>query len=174
MDNFGFNEKLDFPQEVTKSSYGVMDSEASIANSGYGQAEMLVNPILMASMYSIFANEGNMVKPYLIYESNEENRVKYYKENVITAKNANIIKEDLIQVVERGTGKACKIDGKIIAGKTGTAEIKSSQQDKSGEEIGWFNSFDNNDKIIISMIENVKSKGGSHYVTEKVRKIWEK
>lgn len=174
LDNLGFNEKLDFPQEITKSSYGVMDSEASIANSGYGQAEMLVNPILMASMYSIFANEGNMIKPYLIYENNEENRVKYYKENVITAKNANIIKEDLIQVVERGTGKSCKIDGKIIAGKTGTAEIKSSQQDKEGEEIGWFNSFDNNDKIIISMVENVKSKGGSHYITEKVRKVWEK
>lgn len=174
LNNFGFNEKIDFIQEIQKSTYGVMDSEAAIANSGYGQAEMLVNPILMASMYSAFANEGNMIKPYLIYEDNEENRVKYYKENVITLQIANIIKQDLIQVVERGTGKSCKIDGITIAGKTGTAEIKETQQDKNGEEIGWFNCFDNNNKLIISMIENVKNRSGSHYVTEKVRKLWEK
>lgn len=174
LDNFGFNEQIEFVQAVQKSSYGVMDSDASIANSGYGQSEVLVNPILMASIYSAFANEGNMVKPYLIYEENEENRVKYYKENVITSQNANIIKQDLIQVVERGTGKDCNIEGMTIAGKTGTAEIKESQQDKNGEEIGWFNCFDNTDKLIISMVENVKNRGGSHYVTRKVRKIWEK
>lgn len=174
LEKFGFNQDIEFVQEITKSTYGLMDSEASIANSGYGQAEMLVNPVLMASMYSTFANAGNMVKPYLIYEENEENRVKYYRENVITEKNANIIKEGLIQVVEKGTGKLCKIEGKTIAGKTGTAEIKKTQQDKDGEEIGWFNSFDDENTLIISMVENVKNRGGSHYVTEKVRKIWEK
>lgn len=174
LEKFGFNQDIEFVQEITKSTYGLMDSEASIANSGYGQSEMLVTPILMASMYSVFANEGNMIKPYLIYEENEENRVKYYRENVITEKNANIIKEGLIQVVEKGTGKLCKIDGKTIAGKTGTAEIKKTQQDKDGEEIGWFNSFDDENTLIISMVENVKNRGGSHYVTEKVRKIWEK
>ena len=85
----------------------------------------------------------------------------------------NIIKEDLIQVVEKGTATDCKIEGKTIAGKTGTAEIKENQEDKNGEEIGWFNCFDDKDLLVVSMVQNVKQKGGSHYVVKKVRNMFE-
>ena len=166
----GFGEKIEFKQDISASSFGEMSSELSIANSGYGQAEMLVNPVHMASIYSMFANNGSMVKPYLEYSNGE---VKMAKENVITQNISNIIKEDLIQVVERGTGKECYIEGKQIAGKTGTAEVKKSQDDKDGTEIGWFNSFDETGKLIIAMCENVKDLRGSHYVVDKIRKIYE-
>ena len=43
---------------------------------------------------------------------------------------ADTIKEDLVQVVEVGTAKEAKIEGKTIAGKTGTAEIKENQEEK--------------------------------------------
>ena len=63
-----------------------------------------------------------------------------------------------------------------IAGKTGTAEIKVSQDDENGTEIGWFNAFrvtDNADEqlLIINMIEDVKDRGGSHYLLPKVKNM---
>ena len=175
LDNLGFKEKIDFIQDVSSSSYGSMDSEAALANSGYGQDQILVNPIHLASIYSAFANGGNMVLPYIEKQVDSDGNAvtKIYKEDVFSDRVADIIKQDLIQVVERGTAKACKIDGKVIAGKTGTAEIKASQTDANGTEIGWFNSFDENGMLLISMCEDVKNLNGSHYVVGKVRSIYE-
>ena len=47
-------------------------NEKKLADSGYGQGDILVNPIHMASIYSAFVNEGNMVKPYIEYKENRE------------------------------------------------------------------------------------------------------
>ena len=162
-----------------------MDSDSSIANSGYGQDKMLVNPIHMAMIYSCFANGGNMVMPVIekkennnlsgniVGSSNTSDDIKYYKENVISKEIADEIKQDLIKVVEEGTGKDAKVDGKTIAGKTGTAEIKENQQDEDGTEIGWFDAFDENGLVVVSMCENVKGRGGSHYLLPKVKTVFE-
>ncbi len=185
LDEFGFNDKISFVQDITKSTYGEMDSDSSIANSGYGQDKMLVNPIHMAMIYSSFANGGNMVMPVIekkennnlsgniVGSSNTSDDVKYYKENVISKEIADEIKQDLIKVVEEGTGKDAKVDGKTIAGKTGTAEIKENQQDEDGTEIGWFDAFDENGLVVVSMCENVKGRGGSHYLLPKVKTVFE-
>lgn len=93
----GFNEKIDFELSLSKSQFSNTDSietEIGLADSGYGQGKILVNPIHMASIYSAFANNGNMIKPYLIYN---EGKSEYLKEGVFTEEAANIIKEDLIR-----------------------------------------------------------------------------
>ena len=182
--NIGFGQQIEFPQTISKSSYSNSESftnETQLANSGYGQGEVLVNPINMAMMYSAFVNEGNMIMPYLEYKENASSQTaKYYKENAFSKEVANEIRNDLIQVVENpsGTAHSAKIEGKTIAGKTGTAEIKQSKDDTEGTEIGWFNAFnveesDDNSLLVVSMVENVKGKGGSHYLLPKVRAIFE-
>lgn len=181
--NIGFGQQIEFPQTISNSSYSNSESftnETQLANSGYGQGEVLVNPINMAMMYSAFVNEGNMIMPYLEYKENASSQTaKYYKENAFSKEAANEVRDDLIQVVENpsGTAHSAKIEGKTIAGKTGTAEIKQSKDDTEGTEIGWFNAFnvgesDANSLLIVSMVENVKGKGGSHYLLPKVRAIF--
>lgn len=181
LNEIGFKQKIEFVQEMEESSYSNADtitSEKQLANSGYGQAEMLVNPIHMAMIYSSFANEGNIIMPYLEYKENKT--PTYYKEEAFSADVANTIKEDLVQVVENpnGTAHSVKIEGMTIAGKTGTAEIKTSKNDNEGTEIGWFNSFivdENSNKqlLIVSMVEDVKGRGGSHYLLDKIREIYQ-
>ena len=179
LEKLGFNKKIDYEEDINASTYGTIDSELALANSGFGQNEMKVNPIHMASIYSSFANEGYMIKPYIIYKDvnlNDinNNKKKYsYDQDVITKEIADTIKEDLKEVVEKGTATDCKIEGKTIYGKTGTAEIKKNQEDEDGEEIGWFDSFDDNNHLIIAMCENVKNIGGSSFVVNKVRSIYE-
>lgn len=178
----GFNTNVPCGIDTSKSQYSNSDEimyEAQLANTGYGQGEVLVNPIHMASIYSAFVNDGNMIKPYLEYKENPEENKKYWIENAFTKEAANTIKEDLIQVVENpgGTGYGAKTYGLKLAGKTGTAEIKKTVNDTTGTELGWFNAFiadDSSEKqmLVISMIEDVKNRDGSLYVVPKVKKIF--
>ena len=189
LDKLGFNEqideKIDFPLTLKKSQYSsssdnTISTEKKLADSGYGQGDILVNPIHMASIYSAFANEGNMVKPYIEYKENAQ--TEYLKENVFTADAANTVKNALIQVVENpeGTANDMKVSGVTIAGKTGTAELKSSMSDTDSGTLGWFDCFtinnsSGNDMLIISMVENTQnnSDGGSHYLIKKIRTLFE-
>ena len=143
LNKLGFNEDINFEIGTTKSTYdtdGKITDEVQLADSGYGQGQILVNPIHVASIYSAFVNNGNMIKPTIIYE--EDKKVEYLKENAISQEAANTIKEDLIQVVEspNGTAHDAKIEGVKIGAKTGTAELKASKDEK-GEVLGWFNAF---------------------------------
>lgn len=184
LDKLGFNEQIDFPLTLKKSQYSnsdkAMSTEKKLADSGYGQGDILVNPIHIASIYSAFANEGNMVKPYIEYKEN--GAIEYLKEDVFTVDVANTIKEDLIQVVENpeGTANDMKINGITIAGKTGTAELKNSMNDTESGTLGWFNCFtinyESNDMLIVSMVENTQDNrdGGSHYLIKKIRSLFVK
>ena len=58
----GFNCDIITPLGKVESIYSVNDkigTETDLANSGYGQAQILVNPIHMAMIYSAFINDGN-------------------------------------------------------------------------------------------------------------------
>ena len=161
LDKLMFNKDIDFVFSTSKSQYSNTDkivSEAGVADSGYGQGQVLVNPIHMASIYSAFANDGNMLKPYLEYK--DDVNVEYLVENAFTKEAANEIKDGLIQVVEApgGTGRDVKVPGITIAGKTGTAELKATK-DSEGDTLGWFNCFtvdqDVEDSLlIVSMAKN--------------------
>lgn len=175
----GFDTELDFPLTIKKSQYSNSDdisTEIKLADTGYGQGDLLVNPIHMASIYSAFANEGKMVKPYIIYE---QGKTEYINENVFSKEAANTVKSALIQVVESPTGTAndMKMNGMTIAGKTGTAELKKSSDDTESGTYGWFDCFTTDraggNLLIIGMVENVQnnSSGGSHYVISKIRNI---
>ena len=68
----GFNEEIPFDIKMAKSQYSNtenIETEIQLADSGYGQGQVLVNPLHMACIYSAFCNEGNIVKPYLVYQA---------------------------------------------------------------------------------------------------------
>lgn len=183
LNSIGFNEQIEFPLNLKKSTFssdGKISNEKKLADTGYGQADVLVNPIHMASIYSSFANSGNMVKPYIEY--NENTKTTYLKENAFSKDTADEIRQDLIQVVENpeGTANDMKLPNKVIAGKTGTAELKKTADDTESGTLGWFDCFtvntsSNDNMLIISMVENTQnnSSGGSHYLIKKIRGLFE-
>lgn len=183
LNSIGFNEQIEFPLNLKKSTFssdGKISNEKKLADTGYGQADVLVNPIHMASIYSSFANSGNMVKPYIEY--NEDIKTTYLKENAFSKDTADEIRQDLIQVVENpeGTANDMKLPNKVIAGKTGTAELKKTADDTESGTLGWFDCFtvntsSNDNMLIISMVENTQnnSSGGSHYLIKKIRGLFE-
>ena len=74
-----------------------------------------MNPVQLASMYTLFYNDGNILNPCLIY--NDNNKGAIWKKNVTSKENAHMVLNDLVQVVENinGTGHEVYTKGKKIA-----------------------------------------------------------
>lgn len=171
----GFNAELPFEIKMAKSQYSNSESietEIQLADSGYGQGQVLVNPLHLACIYSAFCNEGNIIKPYLVYQNKVS--AEYWISGAFSSETASRVLEGTKKVVNdsHGTGYAAHRDDIVLAGKTGTAEIKASKDDTSGTELGWFAVFTAEKTVerpilIISMVEDVKGRGGSGNVVKK-------
>lgn len=180
LNSFGIGEKIPFEYPLYNSqisSNGDFSNEIQLADSGYGQGEVMMNPVQMASLYTMFENQGNILTPTLI--KNESNAPKVWKEKVASQKSIDLVLDDLKQIVENpgGTGHQAYTPGLEIVGKTGTAEIKKTQDDTTGTELGWFVGMTINKKpdnlLVVMMVEDVKDRGGSHYVVPKVKSVLE-
>jgi len=177
--NFGIGEKLpiDYPIATSQvANNSNIKNDIALADTGYGQGEVLMSPLQVALSYSAVVNEGNIMSPTL-EKFNDKVTSKVWKTNAISKNNIKVIKDDLTQVIENpnGTGHGAKINGLALAGKTGTAELKKDAKDTTAQENGWFVCMDTaNPKIVVSMLmEDVKNKGESHYVVPIVKGIME-
>ena len=167
--NLKIGEKIPFELALNKSQYINKNQKVSdqlIADSGYGQGQILMNPVQLASIYSAFVNNGSIYQPHIV-----QGKTKTWIKNIFSKETTKTIKEDLINVIadEKGTGHSIYHDNVTLAGKTGTAEIKQSQSDTSGTELGWFTVMTIDEKqplLITTMVEDVKNRGGSGYVVE--------
>ncbi len=127
---FGFGEKtgIDLPGE----SIGILKrptqwSQRTLPSLAIGQ-EIAVTPLQLLTAVSAIANEGWLMRPFLVREiSDHEGRsvwehVPHIRRRPISAETAQTVTDLLVNVVERGTGKRAAIPGYRVAGKTGTAQ----------------------------------------------------
>jgi penicillin-binding protein len=174
--SFGFEEDMGYEfttQKSTIANEGI-NKEILLADTAYGQGQMLMSPIHLAAAYTSFLNEGNMIKPYLLKKENQSPEI--WHKGVVTGDGASYITEGLKGVVEDPHGSAYKPvnDSLTVAGKTGTAELKASKDDQNGKENGWFVAYDykNQDLLLAIMIQDVSKKGGSAYVVKKGKALF--
>lgn len=177
----GFQKELPFEVAMSKSQYSNtedIETEIQLADSGYGQGQVLANPLHLACIYTAFCNSGNMVKPYLAYSPQPE--PEYWIPEAFSSGTAEVVRKGMEKVVNdpSGTGYGVHREDVLLAGKTGTAEIKASKEDDSGTELGWLAVFTSDHSaerpiLILSMVEDVKGRGGSGYVVEGVRQVLE-
>ena len=151
LDAIGFNSALPFELTLTHSTYGDRLSDAqTLAATGYGQGDLLINPVHMTALYTAYVNEGTILQPYLIYADGER---RIYQENAYSAQTAQTLLDDLRQTMSSYGDNPTN-----AAGKTGSAEV-----DNGEEVIGWTCAV--NEQVALSvMMENTKEEGSSLYV----------
>lgn len=169
--NFGFDEDIPFLYPMEQSSIGNIDSDVALANSSYGQGQVEMSVLHLASTYTPFVNKGNMIKPILQID---EEHGQVWKKNLISEEQAGKLDAALRKVVSdpSGTARGAKIEGYPLAGKTGTAEYDKEKQGEKGKENGWFVAYnaENPELLIALMLE----EGSSGTAVQKVKNIFEK
>ncbi len=144
--NFGFGQNTGV--ELSESKGNLDNLNANIAvnyhTATFGQG-ISATPIQLVQAFTALANEGKMMKPYLVLskifpDGKTENTKPQVVRQVISAKTANIISAMLVNVVENGHGKKAGVPGYYIAGKTGTAQVpkKDGRGYEENNNIGSF------------------------------------
>ncbi|MDO9456878.1 penicillin-binding protein 2 [Nocardioides sp.] len=142
-EKFGFNsdylEDLDgqvrsaFPAELTPPEVG---------QAGFGQFEVQATPLQMAMVAGAIANDGVVMRPYIVDEVQQADFDAQQTEpeelsRAISEDTARTLTEVLVSTVDEGTAEPAQIDGVEVAGKTGTAQRGVA----GAAPYGWFVSF---------------------------------
>jgi len=147
---FGIKSGLEFPGEsagIVKEIKNYKQIDLAITSFGHS---ISVTPIQLINAYSAIANNGILLKPYIIDKIVDpiENKVIFKNEpkeirRVISQDTVNRIKNMLIGVVDRGTGRNAQLIGYSVAGKTGTSNKldKKTGKYKEKENIASFCGF---------------------------------
>lgn len=169
----GVGEKtgIDLPGEVSGWIYPPEKwSGTSIGAISIGQ-EVAVTPIQMLRIYSVIANGGFLIRPYVVSKIvSPDGEVIFSNDReakrVISEKTANYFKEILKSVVEEGgTGIFASVKGNDVAGKTGTAQIIDPKTGRYSKEkyVSSFVGFVPADNPKIAMIIVIYEPKGQIY-----------
>lgn len=170
MQKVGFTEAVPFDIGVATPQLYNEDTEQTyklLADSGYGQGEILVTPLQLAAMFSAFDNGGDIMTPYVVKGFYRDQGIlskevightlEAWKTDIISDSAIATITpmlEDVVDPTINGTGHDLKVKGCTVAAKTGTAEIGN---DKS-REIAWFAGYRvgvsaEDERLVLIMLE---------------------
>ncbi|MDF1604482.1 penicillin-binding protein 2 [Nocardioides sp. YIM 152315] len=158
-EGFGFNQHYfdDLsPQAISQFPEGV--DEAQLGMTGFGQFDVSATPLQMAMVAAGLANDGTVMKPYLVDEEQAADLNVLDKTDpeelsqAVSATAANEVTELMVSTVDSGTASPAAIPGIDVAGKTGTAQTGQSER----SPYAWFISFapaDNPEVAVAVMIQ---------------------
>ncbi|MFJ5729146.1 peptidoglycan D,D-transpeptidase FtsI family protein [Streptomyces paradoxus] len=141
---FGFDEEQFTPVRANASVFSDKMNPSQTALSSIGQFNTAATPLQMAMVASAVANDGKLMKPYMVDELQSPGLdpiVKTDPEELsqpLSAENAQILQSMMETVVDKGTGSNAKIPGVKVGGKTGTAQ---HGVDNSENPYAWFISY---------------------------------
>ena len=174
--SFGFGAKtgIDLPGEIPGLLRPVADwTRVDAATVAFGQG-ISVTAIQMITALSTIANQGTMMKPYVVRALVDKKGqiVRNYSPTVVrqvvspdTARRLTAIMTDIVGQ-EDGTGKNARIESVSVAGKTGTSQkYDSARHVYSSERVktsfmGFFPAEDPQVAILVILDEPQKDRWG--------------
>lgn len=172
MKRLGVGEDIpsDYPFYNAQISNKNLDNEILLADSGYGQGEILINPVQILSIYSALENKGNVNAPHVL----KDTKNKVWKKNIISQENIKLLTDGMQQVVDKTHREDIYRSYANLVGKSGTAELKM-KQGETGQQIGWFISYDkdNPNMMMAINVKDVQDKGMASYNAKISGKVYD-
>lgn len=172
-----FDQKLSLPFSYKQSSVSINKASDTdeVMQTAIGQGKTQMTPLHMAMITSAIANNGVLMKPYLIdsVENYEGNIVKEYSPQksctIMSEKETELLKEFMRATVTEGTGSKLSTSAYTAYGKTGSAEYNNEK----GQSHSWFTGFaEAGGKTIVTTIIVEGAGSGSEYAVPIARKLF--
>ncbi len=172
---FGFGKLtgVDLPYEQIGNLYALRHWDAnSLGSIPYGQG-IAVTPLQMVNALNVIANGGILRRPYITKEIRDAqgNLIKRVypieMQRVLRPEVARQMTDILTGVVENGSGRRAKIEGYLVAGKTGTAQkAERGKGYAAGKEVMSFMGFLPADNPQIAIIVTIDEPKGARYSSQ--------
>lgn len=138
-----FGDNLDLPFDMTPAQFAnddTIDRETLLADTAYGQGQVLMNLIHQLVFYSPVVNNGRLTYPTVLLNEQRENG-----DQLFTEESASIVRNDLIESVTHpnGTARGLQNVSHTTGAKTGTAEIAGEEGNDTN---GFLYVFDADDQ----------------------------
>ncbi len=126
-------------------------------NMSIGQGAVTITPLQAARLMAFVANRGRLLQPRLLLMTTDRDGTTHRRPPVILSSarfrpsTFDTMHEGLVAVVERGTGRASRIEGLLVAGKTGSAE------NPRGKPHAWFAGYapaDHPRLVLVAFVEH--------------------
>ena len=135
---------------------------SNLAQSGIGQYEVAATPLQMAMVAAGIANDGAVMKPYIVKTQRSPNLKVIEQANpsklsqAMSAANAAKLSQMMVSTVESGTATSARIAGVKVGGKTGTAQSTPERP-----PYAWFVSFApaKNPKVAVAVLVESSNTG---------------
>ena len=167
----GFNRAYSLAKSLTATA-GTLPSltelktrPAALANLSFGQGDLMMTPLHVATMVAAVANGGYLVTPSIVEGTTDGEKIDRLEPaeplRVLSQRDAELLRQMMCGVVEQGTGKAAKPEQYGAGGKTATAETGWVVDSKLIKQ-AWFAGFypeDSGKYTIVVLREN--GEGGA-------------
>ena len=168
---FNSGEEFELNSSVPSVPIDGTSSESELVETSIGQGKTTVTPLFMACVAQAIANNGIMLKPYIVDHIENYSGItvsttipEQYAQ-ILTSDECSQLKEMMISVVNEGTGFNAKSDYFQVAGKTGTAE------NPGGSDHLWFVGFapaDNPQYAVSVVLENNDGSANASVIARKM------
>lgn len=160
---FGFGKKTGI--DIMGESQGIVIPRKNLnvtelATSSFGTT-FNVTMIQMASAYASIINGGTYYTPHLVKEVKKENGYvmdlsgNAAVRQTVSAETARFMKDALFLTVDSGTATPAKVDGYLIAGKTGTAQKRPREEKKYVISFSGFAPADDPKLLIYIVLDEI-------------------
>jgi cell division protein FtsI/penicillin-binding protein 2 len=143
---FGLKTGIDLSGE-SAGNISSFDQKGEIypATASFGQG-ISVTPLQMINAINAIANQGKLMKPYIVEEIDkiDGTKIKHEPEvirQVISPRAATLVSGMMVSVVENGHAKRAAVAGYYVAGKTGTAQVAGENGGYSKKTVHTFVGF---------------------------------
>lgn len=183
LEKFGFNDKtgIDLKNE-TKGNLSNLKGDVEYATAAFGQG-IAITPIEIATAFSAIANDGVLMRPYvvdkIIYSNGTEKKTEPKEvRRVISSDTASRLTAMMVSVVKNSFDKKAGVPGYLIAGKTGTAQIpdfkNGGYSDQTIHSIeGFFPAYNAKFSVLIKIDEPKGIRFASDSITPLFKQIAE-
>ncbi len=160
-ERFGFNRTV--PIDLTRPARSNFPTDfernlPALAQSAIGQNDVSATPLQMAMVAAAVANDGEIMVPHVLRDvrDTDGNIVDTYRaERWLTAMDrgtAALLRDAMLEVVERGTAGRLKVPGFVVGGKTGTAQLGTDPARSHAWIIGYAGPPDQPATIAVAVI----------------------
>lgn len=162
---FGFNAEVPIDLPGAAQSFFPQPSEFEfnepvLALSAIGQGDVTTTPLEMALVASAVANDGEMPTPHVVAQvRDDDDRLAKQNEpdswrTAMEPEVAGVLREAMVNVAENGTATNLRegLDGYVVGGKTGTAQLDSSRSRSHAWIIGFAGPPDEVPEVAVAVL----------------------